>query len=101
MAGTQCSIAEQNLVLTDSPGRRGNACLMFLTSGPQEDQILCSPHLPGVGENFLVVLPTGQHIVKLLLVSKQLKYYNIKQLIKLNHFFSDSKSYFTEFTKWK
>ena len=67
-------------------------CSRLLVHG--RTRFLWSPHLPGVGEIFLVILPTGQHVIKWLDVSEQLKYHNKKQLIKLNHFFPDPTSYF-------
>lgn len=59
-------------------------CSWLLVHG--RTRFLWSPRLPGVGEIFLVILPTGQRVIKWLDVSEQLKYHNKKQLIKLNHF---------------
>lgn len=91
LAGSHCSIAEQNLLLTDSTGGRGSALLSLLTSGPQEGQVLRFHHSPGVGENFLVIIPTGQYLTKLCQNNMKLKYHYKKQLINAN-IFSDPKS---------
>ena len=75
-------------------------CSWLLVHG--RTRFLWSPCLPGVGEIFLVILPTGQCVIKWLDVSEQLKYHTKKQLIQLNHFwFFLIPHPISEFTKWK
>lgn len=51
-------------------------------------------------ENFLVIIPTGQCIIKLLLVLEQ-HYTVTKSSLSPQTYFSDPEFHFTEFTKWK